>query len=382
MTALERLVRAPALATERRRRDVEDKREVVGFFSPPVPPMEVIEAAGALPFRLLLNCGPDADLRGMGLLGRDTCSFCRAVLGSAVLHPPPITCIAGGTVCDRLRRMTDAWPASTGVPVYTVAVPRTREGPDQMAVLADELRLLARELSARTGIEATNDRLSLAIARGNRCREVLLALDDLRREDPPRLSGREFFAVVRAAHALSTEEFLELAVGLIPEIQDRKPGDSRPVRILLVGPTVTDGTEDVIGIAEDDCGAVIVADLTDSGSLGYAGPVAESGDPFAALAKQILAHPILTAPLKPAIAFRNACSRAIRESRPDGIVFRGVPFCRPFNSEAVPLRNLSPLPFLDVRVEVTGGSGQLRTRIGAFLEAIEARQRLASSGHR
>ncbi len=374
MTTLKRLKDAPALATERRRRDVEAGREVVGFFTPPVPPPEVIEAAGALPFRLLQSSGPDADLRGMGVLGRDMCSFCRAVLGSAILQAPPVTCIAGGTACDRLRRMTDAWPTATGVPAFTVSVPRTREGPDQVAGLADELRLFARELSARTGIETTEDRLRLAIARGNRCREILRTLDDLRREDPPRLSGREFFAVVRAAHALCTGEFLELAAGLIPEIQDRNPGNHRPVRILLVGPTLTDKTEDVLHIAEDDCGAAIVADLTDSGSLGYAGPVAEQGDPFAALAKQILAHPILTAPLRPAIAFRDAFSRAIMESRPDGIVFRGVPFCRPFNSEAVPLRDLSPLPFLDVRVEITGGAGQLRTRIGAFLEAIEARQ--------
>ena len=145
MTALDRLQRAPAVAAGRRRRDIEAGREVVGTFSPPVPPPEVIEAAGALPFRLLESSGPDADLRGMGVLGRDTCSFCRAVLGSAVLSAPPVTCIAGGSACDRLRRMADAWPAATGIPAYTVVVPRTREGPDQVAFLADELRQVAEQ---------------------------------------------------------------------------------------------------------------------------------------------------------------------------------------------------------------------------------------------
>ncbi len=382
MSALERLREAQALAAEGRRRDIADGREVVGTFSPPVPPPELIEAAGATPYRLLENRGPDADLRGMGALGRDTCSFCRSVLGSAILDPPPITCIASGTVCDRLRHMTDAWPAATGLPLYTVAVPRTREVPGQVPVLAEEFRLFASEISSRTGTPVTKTRLTEAIKRGNRCREVLTALDELRRESPPRLSGGEFLDVVRASHALSTSEFLELADGLIAKIRSREPMKRRPVRILLVGPTLTDGDRDVVRMAEVDCGAAIVGDLTDSGSLGYGEPVSEDRDPFTALAEQVLAHPILTAPLKPSTAFRDAFRRALQDGRPDGVVYRGVPFCRPFNSEAVPLRELSPVPFLDLRVEATGASGQVRTRLGAFLEAIEARLHFARENTR
>ena len=382
MSAMERIRATPSLAAERRRQDVDDGREVVGYFSPPVPPPELIEACGAVPYRLLVSSGPDADLRGMGILGRDTCSFCRSVLGSAVLTSPPVTCIASGTACDRLRHMTDAWPAATGLPVFTVAVPRTREVAGQVPVLADELRLLAREISARTRVAATEDRLRDAIVRGNRCREILSALDELRRDRPPRLSGGEFLDVVRAAHAVTTSEFLELTAGLLPEIRAREPDHRRPVRILLVGPTLTDGARDVVRIVEEDCSAAIVADLTDSGSLGYTGTVAQAGDPFTALAGQVLAHPILTAPLKPGTAFRDAFRRAIRQSRPDGVVYRGVPFCRPFNSEVVPLRELSPVPLLDVRVETTGANGQLRTRLGAFLEAIEARLHFAREGDR
>jgi benzoyl-CoA reductase/2-hydroxyglutaryl-CoA dehydratase subunit BcrC/BadD/HgdB len=373
---------APALAARRRRRDVLEGREVVGWFSPPIPPPELIEAAGAIPWRLLESGGPDADLPGMGVLGRDTCSFCRSVLGAAIQAPPPVTCIVSGTVCDRLRHMTDAWPAATGLPMFTVTVPRTREVAGQLPVLAAELRLLARELSARTGIVATDERLAEAIGRGNRCREVLAALDELRAGDPPRLTGTGFLDVVRARHALSAVEFLELADGLLEAVRSREPAKSRPVRVLLVGPTLTDGSRDVVRIAEEDCGAAIVADLTDSGSLGYADPVAEGGDPFAALAKMVLDHPILAAPLRPATAFRNVFLTAIRRSRPDGILYRGVPFCRPFNSEAVPLRELSPVPFLDVRVEASGADGQQRTRVGAFLEAIEARRQFRREGGR
>lgn len=374
MSILAQLRAAPAVAAARRRQDITRGREVVGYFSLPVPPPELIEAAGAMPWRLLENSGPDADLRGMGVLGRDTCSFCRSVLGSAVLDPPPITCLATGTACDRLRHMSDAWPTATGLPMFTVAVPRTREVPGQVPELAAELELLARELSARTGIETTPPRLHDAIGRGNRCRAILEELDELRREDPPRLTGSEFLDVVRAAHALETSEFLELADGLPAEIRTRESTSREPVRILLVGPTLVDGVRDVVRMAEDDCGAVVVADLTDSGSLGIARPVDESKDPFTALAEQVLAHPILTAPLKPGTAFRDAYRHAIRRSRPDGVVYRGVPFCRPFNSEAVPLRELSPVPFLDVRVEAAGADGQLRTRLGAFLESIEARR--------
>jgi benzoyl-CoA reductase/2-hydroxyglutaryl-CoA dehydratase subunit BcrC/BadD/HgdB len=349
-------------------------REVVGTFTPLAPPAELIEAAGARPFRLLMTGGPDADLKGMSLLGRDTCTFCRSVLGSAVVRAEPVTCIVVGTTCDRLRRAGDAFHGATGLPVFTLSIPRTREVPGQIAALADELGLLARELSARTGVEAEKDRLHRAIEDGNRAREILWALDRARRDDPPRLTGSEFLDVVRAAHGLPAAEFLAIVSGVIEEVAARAPVRKRPVRILLVGPTLPDGTRDVLDIAEDDHGAVVVADLTDSGTLGYGGPIEIDGDPFAALAGQLLAHPVVTAPLRPATAFRDAFTRAIEESRPEGVIFRGVPFCRPFNAEAVALRRLSPVPFLDVRVESTGGMGQLRTRVGAFIESIEARR--------
>jgi benzoyl-CoA reductase/2-hydroxyglutaryl-CoA dehydratase subunit BcrC/BadD/HgdB len=375
VSALARIREAPRLAAARRRRDLAAGREVVGWFSPPLPPPELVEAAGALPWRLLENSGPDADLRGMGVLGRDTCSYCRSVLGSAVLEAPPVSCIAAGTSCDRLRHMADAWPTATGLPLFTVAVPRTREVPGQAGPLAAEFEVLAREISARTGVTATPRRLHEAFARGNRCRGILRELDELRREDPPRLTGSEFLDVVRAAHALTTSEFLEAADGLADVIRARPRPERRPVRILLVGPTLTDGVRDVVRMAEEDCGAAVVADLTDSGTLGVAELIDEAGEPFAALARQVLAHPILTAPLLPATAFRDAYRQALRDARPDGVVYRGVPFCRPFNSEAVPLHELSPVPFLDIRVESAGANGQIRTRLGAFLEAIEARRR-------
>lgn len=374
---IDRLLRALRVAISKRPhelvRAIGEGREVVGSFLPLAPPAEIVEAAGAIPWRLLATGGADADLRGMGLLGRDTCSFCRSVVGQAMLLPPPVTAIAAGAVCDRLRRAADALPEATGLPVFTVALPRTREDAGQREDLAAELRLLARELSARTGVDATEERLAAAIARGNRVRSILAAADAARREEPPRLTGSEFLDAVRAAQGLESEAFLAIAGGLPAALAARDVAPSRPLRILLVGPTIPDGRREVVDLVEDGGRAVVVADLTDSGSLGYGRPVEEDGDPFLALADQVLAHPILAAPLKPADALRRAYAAALAAAEPHGVLFRGAPFCRPWNAEVPFFREECPVPFLDVRVDA-GGSGQLRTRVGAFLESLAARR--------
>ena len=372
--AIARLRAAVAGLAATRRGQISNGREVVGTFVPLAPPAEIIEAAGAHPYRLLAAGGADADLRGMGILGRDACAYCRSVVGAAACDRPPVTCVASGTVCDRLRRAGDAWPRETGLPLFALHIPRTREGPDPAGDLAEEFQTLSAEISVRTGVAATPERLAGAIERGNRVREILGAADRARREDPPRITGNEFMDIVRAAQGFSSGEFLEGAAGLVEEMRGAEPPHPAPVRLLLVGPTLPDGPRDVVDLAEEDAAALFVADLTDSGSLGYGAPVEESGDPFLALARQVLAHPIHAAPARPATAFRERFTVEIASARPDGIVFRGVPFCRPWNLEPGPLRELSPVPFLDVRVDGAGG-GQLRTRVGAFVEMLMARRR-------
>jgi benzoyl-CoA reductase/2-hydroxyglutaryl-CoA dehydratase subunit BcrC/BadD/HgdB len=350
----------------------------VGTFLPLAPPTEIIEAAGAVPFRLLATGGADADLRGMSRLGRDACSLCRGVLGQAMVVPPPVTAVAAGSACDRLRRAAGAWPEATGLPLFSLALPRTREDSATRDETAAELELLAREISARTGVAATRERLAEAIRRGNRVRAILRIVDAARRDPAPKLGGSAFLDVVRAAHALDSATFLALAGTLPAEIGALEAGAPPAARILLVGPTLPDGRRDVVEIAERR--AVVAGDLTDSGSLGFGGPVDETREPFGALADQLLAHPILAAPLRPAAALRAAFTAAIAAVRPDGVLYRGVPFCRPWNSEAVNLRGLSPVPFLDVRVDGPGATGQLRTRIEAFVETLAARRATGKSG--
>ena len=67
------------------------------------------------------------------------------------------------------------------------------------------------------------------------------------------------------------------------------------------------------------------------------------------------------------------------EARIDGILFRSVPFCRPWNGEPALLRNLLHVPILDVRVDGNTGQGQTATRVGAFVESLCARQRARRS---
>jgi benzoyl-CoA reductase/2-hydroxyglutaryl-CoA dehydratase subunit BcrC/BadD/HgdB len=348
-------------------------REVVGLPVPLAPPQEIVEAAGAIPFRLLAASDADGELRAITALGRDACGFGRAILGRALAVPPPVTCLAAGSACDRLRRAMEAF-GETGLPVFTVSVPRVRDPSGQCGDLAAELRLFASEISLRTGVRADGDRLAAAIRRGNRARRLLREVDALRRLSPPRATGMEFFDLARASGLLASEEFLDLAAGLPAVLAAREPPAPDPVRVLLVGPTLADGRRDALAVLEAGGKATVVADVTDSGTLSMGTDVEEDGDPFLALAGQILAHPVLAAPLRPSTALRERFTEALRESGAEGVLFRGVPFCRPWNSEVPALRSRCPVPFLEIR-EDGAAAGQVRTRIEAFVEMLRARRR-------
>ncbi|MCU0724961.1 MAG: 2-hydroxyacyl-CoA dehydratase family protein [Planctomycetes bacterium] len=348
-------------------------REVVGLPVPLAPPPEIVEAAGAIPFRLLAAGDADAELRALAALGRDACGTCRGLLGAAMVAHPPVTCLAAGTACDRMRRMLEAF-GSTGLPVFTVAVPRVRGISGQRKALAQELRLFAGELSVRTGVPATPERLAAAIRRGNAARRILREADGLRRLVPPRATGTEYFDLVRAHGLLPVEDFLALAAAVPGELAAREPPSPDPVRVLLTGPTLLDGRRDALAILEAGGRAVAVADVTDSGTLASGEDVPEDGDPFLGLATHLLAHPVLAAPLRPSRAFRERFAGTLRASGAEGVLFRGVPFCRPFNSEVPALRLLSTVPFLEIREEGAAASGQTRTRIEAFVEMLLARR--------
>ncbi len=380
MRALDRLRAAADAREETLRAEVAAGAEAVGLPVPLAPPAEIVEAAGARPFRLLAAGGADADVAGLALLSRDACGYCRSVFGAAVRRRPPVTALAAGTTCDRLRRGLEALAAATGLPLYPLALPRVRGLPGERESVAAELRWFAREMSVRTGREVAAPALGEAIRRANEVRSILATTDSLRRRNPPLLTGLEYLDVVRASGLLPSATFLAAARGLAAEAAARPAPAPRAARVLLVGPTVADGRREALEFLEADGRATVVADLTDSGALAVGPPVAVDGDLFLALADAVLSAPALAAPVRPAAALRRRFAEGLSAARAEGVLFRGLPFCRPWNAEAAALRDACPVPFLDVRADGTEGLGALRTRIEAFVETLAARRGRAEGG--
>lgn len=98
-------------------------KPLVGFLCLRVP-VELIEAYGALPLRIISK--PNNTPSPLNFIRNDACSFCRSV--PSVLKTSPyseVKAVIAGACCDQMRRLTETLGKMTDVPVFFFGAPRT-----------------------------------------------------------------------------------------------------------------------------------------------------------------------------------------------------------------------------------------------------------------
>jgi bcr-type benzoyl-CoA reductase subunit C len=354
--------------------------KLIGYICSFVP-VEMITAAGCVPFRMRGDiCEPIT--KGDTLLETIVCPFIRSCFDLSMKGRYDF--LSGMVVphgCDSMVRSYSVWNYSLDLPYFHFLNIPSVVKESSFEFFNAELNTYRKTLEKFAGKKITDRDLIEAIRLHNENREKAKALYELRKSDPPLISGVELTKVLTVGSSLPIQESNSLFDQVLEEIRGRKisPNKKGP-RILLDGPCVDN--VDLIRLVEE-LGANVVMDTTCNGSRDSLPRVQMDGDPIDAISRRYLdkVNCPKTYREKKSGSFNDDIDARFgdighyaSEFKVDGAILYVYKFCDPFGFE-VPARKAYyesiKVPMLYLEDLYSAGTiGQLRTRVQAFLEMI------------
>lgn len=340
-------------------------------------PEEIIYAAGGLPIRIT-GYRNESDLAdGTAYLSNVSCSFSRSCLQLALQKEYKwLDGIIAGSTCDGARRLFDHWRRYIGTPFsQIISVPR-KSTATTLEMYYHELISLKANLEHFMGINISQDALLDAIAAYNRSREIIAGIYELRKRDEPPITGAEMLEVVDAATRMPRKKFNIWAEELLAALETSTVKHGNRARIMIVG-SILNNTEFIESIESQ--GGLVITDALCNGVRYFSDPVElNPGEPpLQAIARRYL-NGFPCARMFPARNRLDRIVKLINDYRVDGIISENIRYCVQ-NAHDLPLlrekTHQMGIPILALDIEYgTSGSGQVQTRVQAFLEMLEAKR--------
>jgi len=248
-------------------------------------------------------------------------------------------------------------------------------------VVQEQLHLLDK-LHDVYGIDTSDAAIRQAVKEHNEMCSIIQEIGEMRKMENPPITGYEFAILVLTTYTCPTYLIIDKLRETLEEIKQRKP-DPKPwyrARVAIVGSEIDD--PDLIKLIEE-CGAFVVADRYCYGSI-PGREIIELNDDEPAL-KQVARHYMMTSECPRYMAEekveqrRHTADRLAREYHADGIIYEQMKFCDFWSFERTLAGHILQAdygwPVLSIdRPYRPRGSGQLRTRFQAFVEALEIKK--------
>lgn len=353
-------------------------KKVIGYFCCFVPD-EIITAFDMVPYRIQGSQNDPID-EADALLEPMACPFARSCFNMALKGEYDfLDGFVAPHSCDTIERMYHIWHSNKPSPFnHMINVPHMM-GPSSDVFYRKELDYFIKRLEEFSGTKLDQNKLRDAVKLYNRRRALLRELYDLRKENPPRVSGAEITKVLVVGMGIPALEHIELVQDYIDEIKGRPTpkADGLP-RIFLWGNEIDDIA--FIRLVEE-CGAHVVMDDLCTGTRFFWEDVPDTNDPLDGIANRYIGTHCPRS-LKPQAGNRQEdmenrfgyMKEFISQWQANGVIFYIVRYCDTCELEGPDLReylNSLKLPVLMIEDDYsTSTIGQLRTRIQAFLEMI------------
>ena len=237
-------------------------------------------------------------------------------------------------------------------------------------------------LKEHYGIDISDEAIRAAVKEHNKVCELIRAIGEFRKGEHPRITGYEFHIITMATYAAPKYLIMDKLEETLEELKTREPDPEFPygARVVVVGSEVDD--IDFIRLVEES-GAYVCADRYCYGSYPGRDPI-ELNDTEDALMQICRAY-----------MYRGQCPRYMdstkmdarrdyvaalaKEYGADGVIYQQMKFCDPWAYEKMLgshiLREEFGYPVLTVdRPYAIGSSGQMRTRVQAFVESIDIKK--------
>lgn len=370
-------VRISRIAEERK-----TGKKIVGTFCLFVPD-EIIFAAGA--DRIIL-CGGKNNTISVAeeYLPRNLCPLVKSSFGSIVNsgcsginscpHFGLVDMVVAENTCDSKKKMYEL--LRDYIPTYVIDLPQRPDSPEALNYFLAELNKFRAAMERLTGNWVTDEQLKKEIKSSNETRKLFHRLYDLRKIDPPAISGLDLLKILQKQYFLSPDELKKSLWMLIREVKlvmaNRELVDKeRRPRIMVSGCPMAGGNTKVPEIIESK-GGVIVAEESCTGTRSFWDPVDEKKDPMLALAERYIKIPCSC--MSPNERRIDNILELAREFNIDGVVYYTLQFCHGYNIEKYKIQQAlrkAGIPMLAIETDY-GDSDieQIGLRVDAFMEML------------
>ncbi|AJD31684.1 MULTISPECIES: double-cubane-cluster-containing anaerobic reductase [Clostridium] len=350
--------------------------KVVGTFCVFVPE-EIIVAAKALSVGLC--AGSQFWIEdGEKVLPRNMCPLIKAFMGAKIGGTCPYfqSCdmVIGETTCDGKKK---AWEILDGyVPVHVMDLPQMKRDKD-FKKWGEEINDLIKKVEEITGNKITVEALKEGIRVTNAKRKALKRLYDLRKYKPSPISGLDCLLITQIAFYDDPKRFTEKVHELCDELEERikNSQESNKKRILITGTPMALPNWKLHSIIES-LDAEVVVEETCTGTRYFEGEVSEEGETLEELIKNLADRylNINCACFTPNTGRIDDIIKYTKEYGADGVIDTNLSFCHTYAVEHRDVEaNLKEknIPIMHIETDYsTEDSGQIKTRVEAFLEMI------------
>ncbi|MBM3133593.1 MAG: 2-hydroxyacyl-CoA dehydratase [Chloroflexi bacterium] len=352
-------------------------KKVFGWLCTYVPE-EIIHASGALPIRII-GYSHEANLDdATAHLYINNCTFSRSCLQLGLEGQYEfLDGVIGGSTCDGARRLFDIWREYVGTPFHHVLTVPRKYTERAHELYYHEVLDFKKHLEEYLGFQIPDEAIRHSAETLNRSRRLLKRLYELRKRDAPPISGAETMEVLNAAYRMPKELFNDWLEELLKELEESDRAFKGRARVMLNGSVLTN--PEFIKSIEDQGALVVTDELCTSTRYWGDEVVLDDGRPILeAIARRYLNN-FPCARMHPSDERFNRIIDFARAYRVDGVISQIVRYCVPYSHDlpllTERLREIG-VPTLPLDVEYgSSGSGQVATRVQAFLEMLEASRR-------
>ena len=238
------------------------------------------------------------------------------------------------------------------------------------------------QLRDRYGVDTSDDALRRAVEEHNEVCRIISEIGEFRKLNNPPITGYEFHVITLVSYVCPKYLIIDKLRQTLEEIKTREP-DKKPahrIRVVVVGSEIDD--PDLIRLMEEN-GALVVADRFCYGSIPGRQELIlnDHEDVLTQICRRYLQDtecPRHCAPHK--VQYRHDhVAQLVKDYHADGVIYEQMKFCTYWSYERTLASHVMSdeygIPTLSIdRPYRSGSSGQLRTRIQAFVENVEIKK--------
>ncbi len=354
-------------------------RKVIGYLTA-LGPVEILTAAGVVPLRLKGSVSEPVT-KADAYMETIVCPFIRNVFDAALKGK--FDYLDGMVMphqCDSTDRTNNEWRYNLGLPYFHfLNVPHLTDN-SSVEFFKSVLGVFIKSLEKFTGREITAAALASAVAAHNENRRAMRALYDLRKANPPLVSGSEMMKVLVAAMSLPVDESTSLIKSVTEEVKQRPaPSGNGGSRLMLIGDQIDDVA--IPELIEAAGSRLVVDDLSIGGKI-YRTDVDATPDPLTGIAERYLRKIKLpTTFVSEGNTYEENLEARfghlkgdIKEFNVNAVILFVYKYCDPYGFEVPSIKGFiesagAPVLYLEDEYS-TSTLGRVKTRVEAFLEMI------------